>query len=156
MTAPIKIRRLMGKADAVASGTGFVAEGAPFEEVSWETGVVIGRYQRTSIPFICRKISGRAENKGTDICPSVPLGRGALGTEPVTAMPSYFRWFLGDQAELIVDSVRSRESSPCGIAFGDSILSIPNRQDSASLRMTGWGRDGSAILLRAGGWYVPS
>jgi len=34
----------------------------------------------------------------------------------------------------IVDSVRSRKPSPYGIAFGDSILSVPNGQDSTSLR----------------------
>jgi hypothetical protein len=33
---------------------------------------------------------------------------------------------------LIVDSVRSREPSPCGIAFGDSILPVPNGQDWTS------------------------
>jgi len=27
----------------------------------------------------------------------------------------------------VVDSVRSREPSPCGIAFGDSILPVSNR-----------------------------
>jgi hypothetical protein len=31
---------------------------------------------------------------------------------------------------LIVDSVRFREPSPYGIAFGDSILPVPNGQDS--------------------------
>ncbi len=36
------------------------------------------------------------------------------------------------QAELIVDSVRSRSPSPCGIACGDSILTIPYDQDSTS------------------------
>jgi hypothetical protein len=32
----------------------------------------------------------------------------------------------------VVDSVRSREPSPCGIAFGYSILPVPNEQDSTS------------------------
>jgi len=40
------------------------------------------------------------------------------------------------KTELIVDSIRSRESSPCGIACGDSILPVPNEQDSNKLRMT--------------------
>jgi hypothetical protein len=37
---------------------------------------------------------------------------------------------IGEKRLEVVDSVRSREPSPCGIAFGDSILPVPNGQDS--------------------------
>src|ERR1700722_10385262 len=37
------------------------------------------------------------------------------------------------QAQLLgIDSVRSHSPSPCGIACGDSILLVPNSQDSRS------------------------
>ena len=35
---------------------------------------------------------------------------------------------------LPVDSIRSREPSPCGIASDDSIFLVPNEEDSTPLR----------------------
>ena len=48
---------------------------------------------------------------------------------------------IWERGELILDSVRPREPSPCGIAFGDSILPVPNGQDSTASRVAGLAQD---------------
>ncbi len=55
---------------------------------------------------------------------------------------------LSKAAELIVDSVRSREPSPYGIAAAIPFLPVPNGQDSTSLRMTDWERGLSMVDIR--------
>jgi hypothetical protein len=55
--------------------------------------------------------------------------------------------FFWTRMRLVVGPVRSREPSPCGIAFGDSILPVPYGQDSTG---SGW-RDFHAVIFIAFG-----
>ena len=69
-----------------------------------------------------KNLKGRQRSCADKARSQAPAEGGKIGNEGTT--------------ELIVDSVRSREPSPFGIAFGDSILPVPNGQEATLLRMT--------------------